>query len=170
MTFFKKLFNILILVLMSTSASFSNETVAYIDIDFIIKNSNIGKITLETIKDLNNKNINLLKEKEQILKDLESEISSKKNIISKEAFEKEAVIFSEKVNRFKVEQKKMIKDFNEYKKKEIEAIFQKISPIIDSYMKKKSIKILFDSKNILMARNDINLTNEILNEINKEIK
>jgi Skp family chaperone for outer membrane proteins len=37
-------------------------------------------------------------------------------------------------------------------------------------MKKKSIKILFDSKNILMARNDINLTNEILNEINKEIK
>tara|TARA_X000000368_G_scaffold248209_1_gene196042 strand:- start:293 stop:760 length:468 start_codon:yes stop_codon:yes gene_type:complete len=155
---------------MSTSASFSNETVAYIDIDFIIKNSNIGKITLETIKNRNNKNIDLLKKKEQILKDLESEISSKKNIISKEAFEKEAIIFSEKVNKFKGEQQKMIKDFNEYKKKEIDAIFQKISPIINAYMKKKSIKILFDSKNILMARNDLNLTNDILNEINKEIK
>ncbi len=170
MIFFNKLFSIFILVLMSTSASFSNETVAYIDIDFIIKNSNIGKITLETIKNRNNKNIDLLKKKEQILKDLESEISSKKNIISKEAFEKEAIIFSEKVNKFKGEQQKMIKDFNEYKKKEIDAIFQKISPIINAYMKKKSIKILFDSKNILMARNDLNLTNDILNEINKEIK
>ena len=37
-------------------------------------------------------------------------------------------------------------------------------------MKTKSIKILFDAKNIFMARNDLNLTNDILKEINKEAK
>ena len=53
---------------------------AYIDIDFILKNSDIGKKTLEKINTQNNINIQDLKKKEKILKDLEIEIASKKNI------------------------------------------------------------------------------------------
>ena len=56
------------------------------------------------------------------------------------------------------------------KKKEIDKVFQTISPIINSYMEKNSVKILFDAKNIFMARNDLNLTNDILKAINKEAK
>ena len=37
-------------------------------------------------------------------------------------------------------------------------------------MEKNSLKILFDSKNIFMARNDLNLTNDLLDVINKEAK
>ena len=37
-------------------------------------------------------------------------------------------------------------------------------------MEQKSVKILFDAKNIFMARNDLNLTNDILEAINKETK
>ena len=37
-------------------------------------------------------------------------------------------------------------------------------------MEKNSVKILFDAKNIFMARNDLNLTNDILEAINKETK
>ena len=38
-----KLFYIVLLFFLFTSTSFSNEPVAYIDIDFILKNSDIGK-------------------------------------------------------------------------------------------------------------------------------
>ena len=104
------------------------------------------------------------------MKDLEIEIASKKKIISKEAFEKEVIIFRKNVDQFKIEQQQIIKDFNDYKKKEIDKVFQTISPIINSYMEQKSVKILFDAKNIFMARNDLNLTNDILEAINKETK
>jgi len=80
------------------------------------------------------------------------------------------IIFRKNIDQFKIEQKKIIKNFNDYKKKEIDEVFQKISPIINSYMEKKSVKILFDAKNIFMARNDLNLTNDILEAINKEVK
>ena len=60
--------------------------------------------------------------------------------------------------------------FNDYKKKEIDKVFQTISPIINSYMEKNSVKILFDAKNIFMARNDLNFTNDILEAINKVAK
>ena len=79
-------------------------------------------------------------------------------------------IFRKNVDQFKIEQQQIIKDFNDYKKKEIDSIFQKVSPIINSYMNKNSVKILFDAKNIFMARNDLNLTNDILEAINKEAK
>ena len=166
-----KLFSIFILLFITiTGSSFGNEPIAYLDIDFIIKNSDIGKKSLVKINDLNKKNIKDLKIKEKILKDLEIEISNKKKIISKDAFDKEIINFRKKVDKFKAEQKQMIKNFNDYKKKEIDEVFKKISPIINSYMENKSIKILFDAKNIFMARNDLNLTNDILKNINKEIE
>ena len=170
MNYLNKLFSIFLLFFLFTNLSFSNEPVAYIDIDFILKNSDIGKKTLEKINTQNNKNIQDLKKKEKILKDLEIEIASKKNIISKEAFDKEVIIFRKNIDQFKIEQKQVIKNFNDYKKKEIDEVFQKISPIINSYMEQKSVKILFDAKNIFMARNDLNLTNDILEAINKEVK
>ena len=170
MNYLNKLFFIFLLFFLFTNTSYSNESVAYIDIDFILKNSDIGKKSLEKINTQNNINIQDLKKKEKILKDLEIEIASKKNIISKEAFDKEVIIFRKNIDQFKIEQKQVIKNFNDYKKKEIDEVFQKISPIINSYMEKKSVKILFDAKNIFMARNDLNLTNDILEAINKEVK
>jgi outer membrane protein len=138
--------------------------------DFIIKNSEIGKKTLDTIKILNDKNINELKKKEKILKDLESKIISKKNIISKENYDKEVLMFKEKANKFKEDQSKMVDDFNNYKKKELDGILSKISPIINAYMEKKSVKILLDSKNILIGKSNLNLTNEVIKEINEKIR
>jgi outer membrane protein len=170
MNYLNKLFSIFLLFFLFTNLSFSNEPVAYIDIDFILKNSDIGKKTLEKINTQNNKNIQDLKKKEKILKDLEIEIASKKNIISKEVFDNEVIIFRKKIDQFKMDQQQIIKDFNGYKKKEIDKVFQIISPIINSYMEKKSVKILLDAKNIFMARNDLNLTNDLLEAINKEAK
>ena len=170
MNYLNKLFTIFLLSFLFTNLSFSNEPVAYIDIDFILKNSDIGKKSLEKINTQNNINIQDLKKKEKILKDLEIEIASKKNIISKEAFDKEVIIFRKNIDQFKTEQQKIIKNFNDYKKNEIDKVFQIISPIINSYMETNSVKILFDAKNIFMARNDLNLTNDILEAINKEAK
>ena len=170
MTFSNRLFFIFIFFFLNFAQAKSSEPIAYIDMDFIIKNSEIGKKTLETIDSLNKNNINELKKKEKILKDLESKIISKKNIISKENFDKEVLLFKEKAKKFKEDQSKMVKDFNNFKKKELDAILSKISPIINAYMEKKSVKILLDSKNILIGRSNLNLTNEVIKEINEKIK
>ena len=170
MKFLNKFSFIFIFFFLNIAQVNSSEPIAYIDMDFIIKNSEIGKKTLDTINILNDKNINELKEKEKILKDLESEIISKKNIMSKENFDKEVLLFKNKANKFKEDQIKMTEDFNEYKKKELDGILSKISPIINAYIEKKSVKILLDSKNILIGRSNLNLTNEVLKEINEKIK
>ena len=170
MRFSKKLSFIFIFFFLNVTIVNSSEPIAYIDMDFIIKNSEIGKKTLDSINILNDKNINELKEKEKILKDLENKIISRKNIISKENFDKEVLLFKEKANEFKQDQSKMVEDFNNYKKKNLDGILSKISPILNAYMEKKSVKILLDSKNILIGRSNLDLTNEVIKEINEKIK
>jgi outer membrane protein len=64
----------------------------------------------------------------------------------------------------------MVKEFNSFKKKELDGVLSKISPVINDFMEKKSVKILLDSKNILIGRSNLNLTNEIIQEINEKIK
>ena len=170
MKFSNKLFFFLFFFFLNVVHVNGSEPIAYVDIDFIIKNSNIGKKTLDSINILNDKNINELSKKEKILKDLESQIISKKNIISEEDFDKEVLLFKEKANKFKKDQLNMIEEFKSYKKKELDGILTKISPIINAYMEKKSVKILLDSKNILIGRSNLNLTNEVIKEINEKIK
>ena len=170
MTFSNRLFFIFIFFFLNIPQAKSSEPIAYIDMDFVIKNSEIGKKALNSINNLNDKNISDLKKKEKILKDLENDIISKKNIISKEQLDKEVLILKEKANEFKEDQSIMAKDFKDYKKKEFDVILSKISPIINAYMEKKSVKILLDSKNILIGRSNLNLTNEVIKEINEKIK
>ena len=170
MIFSKKIIFFFIFFFLNVNLAISNEPIAYIDMDFIIKNSEIGKKTLNSINTLNEKNIDELKKKEKILKDLESKIISKKNVISKENFDNEVLLFKEKANKFKEDQSRMVEDFNNFKKRELDGIISKISPIINDYIEKKSVKILLDSKNILIGRSNLNLTNEVIKEINEKIK
>ena len=56
----------------------SSDRVAFVDIDYLIKNSTLGKEILNNIEKFNVKNIEKLKEREKILKDLDNEIKKNK--------------------------------------------------------------------------------------------
>jgi len=104
-----------------------------------------------------------------MLKNLETEIRNKKNIISDEAYNKEVISFREKIVELNEEKNNLVKEFNTYKKKELQNIFDQISPIISNYMDKNSITIILDSKNIFMGKVNSDLTKDILTEIDKEL-
>ena len=169
MNYLYKFLIIFIIFFISINTSNSKET-AFIDIDYIIANSNVGKKVLENIDKLDKKNIENLKKKNKSLMDLEITIKNKKNVISEEAYNEEVVLFKKKIKDFNNEKNQLVKNFNDFKKKEIENIFKKISPIINDYMEENSVNVLLDSKNIFMGSKKSNLTEDILNKINKEFK
>ena len=169
MNYLHKFLLIFFIFFISTNLSNSKET-AFVDIDYIVANSNIGKKVLENISKLDKKNVENLKKKNKSLQELEINIKNKKNVVSEDVFNKEVVSFQKKVQEFKVEKNKIVKNFNDFKRKELENIFKKISPIINDYMEENSIGVLLDSKNIFMGSKKSNLTEDILDRINKEFK
>ena len=147
----------------------SEDIIAIINIDYVIQNSNIGKKFLSNIKSQDQKNLDNLKNKNIFLQELESSIKKKKNIISSEAYDKEVLEFKKKFQEFSNEKNQIVREFNDFKQKELENLFKLINPIINDYMEQNSVKILFDSKNIFMSANELNLTEDILKKINNEL-
>jgi outer membrane protein len=170
MRYFNKLILIIIIFFSFINTSISKENLAFVNVDYLIQNSNIGKKLLANINDKDKKNLDNLKKKNKILQDLESSIKKKKNVISDEAYNKEVIDFKKKFQEFSKEKNKIVKEFNIFKKKEIENIFKKINPVINNYMEENSVNLLFDSKNIFMGAKKLNLTEDILKKINNELK
>ena len=170
MRYFNRLILIIIIFFTFINTSISKENIAFVNVDYLIQNSNIGKKSLANINDKDKKNLDNLKKKNKILQDLESSIKKKKNVISDEAYNKEVIDFKKKFQEFSKEKSKIVKEFNVFKKKEIENIFKKINPIINNYMEENSVNLLFDSKNIFMGATKLNLTEDILKKINNELK
>ena len=139
---FKKLLLIIFFVFLGISSSYSDQKIAFIDLDFVVENTNVGKEILKELKNLNTKNIENLKLKENELKLQEDEIKKKKNIISETEFKKEVNLLKEKIKVFRNEKNEMVSNFNKKKNEKIKNLFDKMNPIIENYMDQNSIDIL----------------------------
>ena len=169
MKFFYKLNVAIFILVFNISPLTANEKTVFINIDYIIKNSNAGKKVLNKIDNLNKKNLNLLEKKNINLRELESSIINKKNIISEDEYNVEIKALRQKIKNFTKDKNEIVKEFNEYRNNELEKLLNQFKPIISEYMEKNSINIIIDAKNIFMANNNSNITEIILKEINKQI-
>ena len=170
MIYLRRLILIIFISFTFINSAISKENIAFVNIDYLIKNSNIGKKLLTDLNNKDKENFDNLKKKNKILEELESSIKKKKNIITEEAYNNEVIDFKKKFQEFTNEKNQIIKEFNDFKKKKLENIFKQISPVINEYMEENSVSILFDSKNIFMGTKELNLTEDILKKINKELK
>ena len=163
-------FFFLIFFILFSQNVFAENKIVFIDIDFLMKNSNIGKLSLKKLEELNNKNVNLLKGNEKQLKEKENTLLQKKNIISKEEFENEIKILKTQINEFKTNKDNMVKDFNTLKVKELNTVLEKFNKKIQEYMSQNSIDIVLNKNNIFIGKVTSDITNDILIEIDKEFE
>jgi Skp family chaperone for outer membrane proteins len=152
------------------SISNSNEKIVFINFEYIINNSDHGKLIF---KDLNNKreeNINKLKTEEKKLREEENDIKLKKDIISKDELNKRLVILNDNIKNFQNKKKFMEDELNEIKNKKMNNFMSQINILLEQYMNDQSVDIMFNSKNILIGKKTINKTDDILKLINEKIK
>ena len=168
MNFVRKLL-FLFIFLSNVSVAYT-ANIIYVDIDYILNNSKPGKSLLKNLKNANEKNMALLTKKEKKIKSKENELNKKKNIISKEDFNKELILLRSEINEFRSEKSKMAKNFNENKQKQLKLFFEKINPILEDYMKKNNINMIVEKKNVFLGDPKFNLTKEIIKIIDQKVK
>ena len=163
-SFFIKFF---IIFFFFTSLSYSSEKIVYLDVDFILANSEKGKIILSNLEKKNKENIKILQSKEKILKDEETEIIKQKNIISEVSYKEKVNNLKSKIDIFKKDKDKLVKNFNQLRQQEINKFIKLVDEILGEYVEKNAIDLVLNKKDILMGKNKYNITNEILELVNK---
>ena len=152
-----------------TFLTYANEVV-YIDMSYILSNSNQGKSILAELEKKNKNNIKELELKEKIIKDLEKNISNQRNILSKNEFEKKINDLKTKVKVFRNDKDKLVKEFNNLKNNEIKNFMKNVEPLVSEYIKTNSINIVLDKKNVIIGQKDHDITLKILEIVNINIK
>ena len=141
-----------------TGLSQSNEKIVYLDVDFVLANSDKGKIILSNLEEKNKENIKILQSKEKILKDQETQIIKQKNIISEDSYKEKVNNLKNKIDIFKKDKDKLVKNFNQLRQQEINEFIKLVDQILGEYVEKNAIDLVLNKKDILMGKNKYNIT------------
>ncbi len=104
---------IIFLILLYAPILHAHESVAYINLDLLFNNTNIGKKIINKINLLDEQNITQIKLDEKKLKNKEIKLLNEKNLLSQEIFNKKLNEFKNEVKTFNNEN---IKNKKKYKK------------------------------------------------------
>jgi len=165
-----KVFFYLFFFLLLSSNSYSKNNVYYIDIDYVLTNTIIGKSLLTNLKEEEKLIINKIKDNDEKFKTEEQKILAKKNLISNEELSREMQSLRDKFKEYKKNKDIEIEDFKKKKEINILNLLNLINPIIEKYMADNSINILLDKKNIFIANNDYDITNFLIELVDNQIK
>ena len=164
------LFILTILFSYNLTSSNANDNIAFINLNYVFDNSNAGKKIINQIKDKQKKNNNDLKSlKEKFDKDKAS-LTSQKNVLSKEEFEKKFFELEKNLNDLN---KKIRNKNNTPTKFQLDArkeFYVSLQPILESYAKENSIDIILKNENVLIGKTSLDITKNILDLFNANVK
>lgn len=158
------IFNILSIVSLSAE-------IVYIDINYIINSSDVGKILNKKIKLINDKNIQKFKTLENDLIKKEQALLAQENILEKTEFTKKISELSDEIKKYREEKKLTQNELNQFKLTNTKKIVNLLNPIITEYVEVNSILLVIPKKNIIVGKKNLDITNAILEIFNnKEFK
>ena len=160
---------ILIFILLNILTLNSKAEIVYIDINFILNSSDVGKnlnTYLETIK---NKNSLKYEKIENDLVNKEKSLIAQQNILDKEQFQKKLQKLTSEVQKYRSDKKVSLEELNNIKINKTKEILLALNPIITKYVDENSISIVIPKKNIVVGRKNLDITNQIIKLLNKNI-
>ena len=157
------------LILIQTTYSYS-QNIAYANLDLIIQNSEVGKKIISYFSDKNEKMINEFKANENIIRDKEKSLISQKNVIEPDEYIKKIEIIKKEIQEFNNKSKKQLRELNQEKETVSKSFLIEVNKILKEYAEKNKIDIIFSSKQMLIGKSSLDLTENILKNVNKKIK
>tara|TARA_B100001250_G_scaffold388882_1_gene387513 strand:+ start:222 stop:740 length:519 start_codon:yes stop_codon:yes gene_type:complete len=159
----------LLLFIFNFSYSYSEIKIAYIDVNFILNNSIVGKSITEHISKIEKNKTSEFSSIQKKLSNKEKDILSKKNILSSEEFNKQFEVLKDEVKKYRIDKEKFINKINSDKKRYTKIVLDSLNPIVSNYVEENSITIVFPKKNIVVAKKKLEITMQIMDLLNKKL-
>ena len=165
----KRIFIFFIIILLPFSCN-AEDGIFFLDVDYLLNNSNYGKKIILKLKKINDANINEIENLEKQLKEEDEEINKIKNIISKDELNIKVNNLRNKISKYRKNKDKIFEEYNNIKNDELAIFFKKITPYIEEYMEINSIKLIMDKKNIFIANTKYDITEKLIEFLNLKLK
>ena len=150
--------------------SIAKTNIAYLDVQYIIDKSELGIYYKNKLNLIKNKSKSELIKKEQKIKEIQTDIKNKSNILKKDEIDSKVVELNKIVNKYQSDRKILNKKFTDEKNKYTSKILELLNPLLTEYVEKNNIHLVIEKKNVLIGMKTLDITNQILLIFNEEIK
>ena len=163
------LFNIFIFIIFLNNVG-AEQKIVFLDMDRVVSTSSAGTSILNQLKDLSNKNLSSLNKRETIIKEKETKLISQKNIISETEFINKVELLKKEINEHNQNRKKLMTNFKDLKIENTNKLLELINPILIKYSNDNEISFILQKKDLIIAKTEYDITDDILKIINNDIK
>ena len=136
---------------------------------FVLNESKAGKGGQDFLKKSFTDNQKKFTKIEKSLKEEESDLLEKKNILTKDEYNKKTDSLRKKVIDYQSQRRASLDKIATQRIEARETLLQKVTPILDSYMKENNISLVLDKKNTLGGNPEVDITKIIVEKLNKEL-
>ena len=168
MKYLVKFFVVTFLLVLCTYVS-AEQKVAYLDMKFVLNNSKAGKGAQDFLQKSFKENQKKFIDQENALKKQENDLLKKKVILSKNEYQGKTDELRKKVIDYQSQRRAALDKITNQRAVARQDLLKKLDPIIISYIEENGISLVIDKKNIIMGNTDLDITNIIIEKLNKEL-
>ena len=164
-----KKINLILFFLVLSKFSYANENIVYLDVNYLLSESEVGKYVNLNLKKISDENNKTFKNFEEDLKTDEENLLTQQNILKKEDYDKKLSELKNKLKSYQDKKKNKINELNSLRNKAGNIILKNINEILTEYSKKKSISLIVQKQTIIIGKSELDVTNNILKLLNEKI-
>ena len=165
-----KIISFILLIFFSFKNILVADTPFFLDFKYILNESDAGKKAQNFLKNKLNKGIKNIQDKEKKLQEEEKKIISQKKILKPEEYKEKVNELRSKVVNLQKERQNLLNKTSVSRNKARNELLKNLNPIIKSYMQEKKIRMVVDKKSLLLADDNLDITKDIMSELNKKLK
>ena len=170
MNYFSKKLIFILPIFFIFHSNLNSDVPYFVDFKYILNESKAGKEAQIYLKKKLTNGIKQLKDKEQAIQKAEKKIIEQKKLLSAEEYKKKVTDLRNQVASLQKERSNLLESVAKQRTKAKSELLKNLNPIIQDYMKEKKIRMVIDKKGILLADENLDLTQEIIELLNKKLK
>ncbi len=167
---FKFIITFLFFLIINHNYTYADSSIYFIDLDFIYNNSEAGKKINDEIKSKSKKINTQLSTIKKKIDDDKKKLINQKNILSVEEYENKTNELKKRINEYNKLLSSKKKELIVFRDKSKIEFSNKLKDILQDYAKNNSIEMIINKSNILIGKNNLDVTKDILNLFNKNVK
>lgn len=166
---FKKI--IFILLIYSLHFNYINaDEIYYLDFKKILNESEAGKKAQNFLKKKLDNGVADIKKREKQLQDEEKKTIQQKKIISSDEYKNKVTELRGKVLKLQKSRNTLLQSVAQQRSNAREVLLKNLNPILKNYMEQNNIRIVIDKKNVLLGDENLDITKNIIDLLNKKLK
>ena len=161
---------IIFLTLFFVNLNLNADVPYYVDFKYILNQSTAGKKAQNFLKNKLEQGLKKLSEQEKNILKEEKQLIQQKKLIKPDEYKGKVDSLRSKVLKLQKERDNLLKSVSKQRLTARNELLKNLNPIISEYMQEKKIRMVVDKKSILLADQNLDITKQIIELLNKKLK